>query len=205
MLSWSELFVMGALGVILVLWVLLPLVPAIIIYKRFPTTPVAVKGLLAGFTVNMGGAFAAYFIVLLAVKPVLEQAYDFAGSMLHPAWTIKGSLLLVGKDGRPWHPGDQFTQNIYVRTMPVTTDFQDVAVTPDENARGSFIFTVPEVSQQLPIIFLRTVNGQVAVTMELDEVDRFRKTAVMKKPIRIDEPTLNNSDDRRAQTIPVKN
>ena len=99
MLSWSELFVMGALGFILVLWVLLPLVPAIIIYKRFPTTPVAVKGLLAGFTVNMGGAFAAYFIVLLAVKPVLEQAYDFAGSMLHPAWTIKAASCWSARTG----------------------------------------------------------------------------------------------------------
>ena len=48
-----------------ILWVLLPLAPAVLIYWLFPNTPVAVSGPLSGLTVRTGGAFGAYLVVLL--------------------------------------------------------------------------------------------------------------------------------------------
>jgi hypothetical protein len=205
MLSWGELLVMGVLAIILAVWMMLPLVPAVLIYRLVPPERTEVTGPIAGMAVKATGAFAAYLIIFLVVMPLVYRAYEFAGSLLRPAWTIKGSLLLVDKEGKPWHPGETFTQSIHVRTMPVTTDFQDVTMTTDQNAKGSFVFTVPEMSQEFPTIFVRTIHGQALVEMELQDIDKFKKTAVMKKPIRINEPAINNSDDRRAQTVPPKN
>src|SRR5688500_6357198 len=54
------------------LWILLPLVPAVLIYVIFPKSQASAKGLFAGLTIRGGGAFAAYFIVLLASYPVLD-------------------------------------------------------------------------------------------------------------------------------------
>src|SRR5215471_8392044 len=48
-----------------IIWVLLPLAPAVLIYWLFPNTPVAVSGPLSGLTVRTGGAFGAYLVVLL--------------------------------------------------------------------------------------------------------------------------------------------
>ena len=46
--------------VLLGIWVALPLVPAILIYRYFPDTQVVASGPLAGLTVKASGAFAAY-------------------------------------------------------------------------------------------------------------------------------------------------
>ena len=48
-----------ALGGLYVMWVMLPLVPAILTFKLFPKTTVTASGPFAGFTVNASGAFAA--------------------------------------------------------------------------------------------------------------------------------------------------
>ena len=39
-----------------IIWVLLPLAPAVLIYWLFPNTPVAVSGPLSGLTVRTGSA-----------------------------------------------------------------------------------------------------------------------------------------------------
>ena len=48
-----------------VLYVLLPVVPAILIYKLFPDTKVTVSGPLQGLSLNTSGAFAAYVATVL--------------------------------------------------------------------------------------------------------------------------------------------
>ena len=45
-----------------VFYVLLPVVPAVIIYKLFPETKVALSGPFQNFTLNATGAFAAYIV-----------------------------------------------------------------------------------------------------------------------------------------------
>jgi len=46
------------------LYVLLPLVPAILIFKLFPETKVTVSGPLQNLTINATGAFAAYVVTV---------------------------------------------------------------------------------------------------------------------------------------------
>lgn len=60
-----------------VLYVLLPLIPAILIFKLFPDTKVALSGPLQHFTLNTTGAFAAYVVTaalgFFLVKDVEQQ------------------------------------------------------------------------------------------------------------------------------------
>lgn len=60
-----------------VVYVLLPLVPAILIFKLFPDTKVTVAGPLQNLTVNATGAFAAYVVTVaigfFLVKNVEDQ------------------------------------------------------------------------------------------------------------------------------------
>jgi hypothetical protein len=80
-------------------WVLLPLVPSILIYLIFPKTETALKGPFSGLTVRASGAFAAYFIVLLATIPLLLRQNNNLEGLLHPTWTITGSIQLEDEDG----------------------------------------------------------------------------------------------------------
>ena len=108
----------AATACILMLWVLLPLIPAVLIYRLFPDTPIGISGILQGLKINAGGAFAGYLIVLLVIKPWVSEAYIDVGGLLHPAWTITGSLRLIDKHGAVAHPGDAFFQKIGIRTQP---------------------------------------------------------------------------------------
>ena len=47
--------------------VLLPLLPAILIFLMFPKTEMVAQGPLQGLSIRAGGAFGAYLIVLLVL------------------------------------------------------------------------------------------------------------------------------------------
>jgi hypothetical protein len=47
------------------LWIILPILPAFILYKFLPKNKVLVKGPFKGLTVDMAGAFAGYFLLFL--------------------------------------------------------------------------------------------------------------------------------------------
>ena len=81
-------------------WVLLPLVPAVLIYLIFPRTQVGLAGPFSGLTIRASGAFAAYFIVLLATMPLLTRQNRNLESLMRPTWVITGSIQLEDEDGR---------------------------------------------------------------------------------------------------------
>jgi len=70
--------------------VLLPLIPACILYRFLPSDTM-VKGPFQGLTVQLTGAFGGYFLVMLGVfgfyhtLPAIDQSGD-------EAWTISGRL-----------------------------------------------------------------------------------------------------------------
>jgi hypothetical protein len=63
-------------GSLLLVWVLLPLLPAILIYWLFPDTKVTASGPLAELTVAASGAFAAFLIVLVVIAPFVYSIRD---------------------------------------------------------------------------------------------------------------------------------
>jgi hypothetical protein len=72
--------------------VLLPLIPAFILFKVIPSDA-TVTGPFQGFTVKLGGAFAGYFVMFLVLNhffPPPESRYQ--------VWHIRGQASLEGPD-----------------------------------------------------------------------------------------------------------
>jgi hypothetical protein len=75
--------------VYIALWFLLPLIPAYILFKSLPSTAI-VTGPLQGLKINLGGAFAGYFLLFLVAMPVMKKLIfvdDFE------VWVVKGKVL----------------------------------------------------------------------------------------------------------------
>lgn len=83
----------------IVICVLLPLLPAIIIFKLFPKTPMAMTGTLKEFNINTGGAFGAYFVVLLLM--IFYTKDDVMGliSNDYRTWKVEGKIVYQDKAG----------------------------------------------------------------------------------------------------------
>ena len=75
--------------------VLLPIIPAFLLFKILPATAI-VTGLLQGWKVNLSGAFAAYFALVLLVIST-HSVWDPAP--LFQTWTVDGKI--VDEDGNP--------------------------------------------------------------------------------------------------------
>jgi hypothetical protein len=63
-----ELLSMAATAGILVVWLLVPVIPALLIYWLVPDNKVAVSGPFQGLALNMSVAFAAYFILCISAS-----------------------------------------------------------------------------------------------------------------------------------------
>jgi hypothetical protein len=126
---------------LLAVWVSVPLFPAVLIYNRFPNTPMVAAGLLAGLTINAGGAFAAYLIILLVIAPFVLYARDFIHDATHPYWEIRGELVLQDEAGNPIKAFDTLLSTMDVRTH-------------DPNILGhdgtTLTFILPETDGSLP-------------------------------------------------------
>ncbi len=73
--------------------VILPLIPAILIFKLFPATTGGIGGELRGIRFKFAGAFAGYAFVLLFLGFIFKAEIDrLAGK--YEVWTINGTLQL---------------------------------------------------------------------------------------------------------------
>jgi hypothetical protein len=77
---------------ILIVIVVLPIIPAFILYKFLPSKASA-KGPFKGLNVQLKGAFAGYFIVLLFIGTFFFT-YPSKGEENYESWTIKGKIIL---------------------------------------------------------------------------------------------------------------
>jgi len=183
-----------ALVAVYLLWLLVPLIPAVIIYKLFPRTEVVAKGPFAGLTLNMSGAFAAYFILcLLAYTSWVSHAYSQLADLKRLSWTVKGTFSMVNTDGLTIHPGDEFFSKICIRTMPVTTDFRYTEET------GTFEFHVAERDGKLPTLFVETASNK-RVLVKVDDINYAEKVATIRM-LKIPGIPHYHSADNTPQTV----
>ena len=96
------------------LYVLLPLIPSIIIYKIFPDTRVTAEGSVSNWKIRAGGAFAAYVTVVLLGHVAIAPAQEIINGMSTCTWTVHGRVLLKDKDGQA------VRGNTLIETMEVT-------------------------------------------------------------------------------------
>ena len=170
--------------VLLILWVLLPLVPSILLYKVFPNTTVAASGPFAGLTIAAGGAFAGYLIVLLALPLLVRLAGDQLRDQLRgdEIWTVQARVHQPGPRGP-----------VPVRNQPLrvtTTDPDWYRVIPGGTI-VAYVRTTPD--GQFPMLEVDTPDGR-AQTIDLDDgglkkvIDRKRKIIRVTEPVVLEQP-----------------
>ncbi|SHN34224.1 hypothetical protein [Chitinophaga sp. CF418] len=78
-------------SVYLLMWIVLPILPTLLIFKILPNR-VIVEGPFKGLTISLGGAFAGYFLLFIALIPkmftLISEKKDF-----NRIWTIHGIIL----------------------------------------------------------------------------------------------------------------
>jgi hypothetical protein len=86
---------------ILAVWVLLPLVPAILMFRLVPGNAITLTGPLANLTLNASGAIAAYFAVLVAIAFFVVDIKQKASPVPRQYWTVIGKIELEDANGKP--------------------------------------------------------------------------------------------------------
>jgi hypothetical protein len=103
--------------------VLLPMIPAIIIFKIFPTSNTTGDGLFAGIRWKLSGAFAAYIFVTLYLFFAVKANTDLPDTEV---WTVRGKV--DAKD----------IPNINANILTIRSQPQDIDIAAD----GSFTLKI---------------------------------------------------------------
>jgi len=74
----------------LVLWFLLPLIPAFLLYRFLPNSG-NVRGPLKGLTIKFTGAFAGYLVLFLLSMGFFSRLIQT--SQIYEVWTVTGSVI----------------------------------------------------------------------------------------------------------------
>lgn len=80
-----------------ILWFLLPLIPAYLIFRLLPSKAI-VTGPLKGLNIDLSGAFAGYLLLFLISMPILRKLIN--KEALYEVWNVKGKVV-DGETGRP--------------------------------------------------------------------------------------------------------
>lgn len=164
----------------LAVWLLLPLLPAILIYRLFPNTVVALQGPFQGLTLSAGGAFAAYIVVVLLAFFAVR---DIISAIRHPpntTWALEAALQVEDENGR---------------SVPTPQDGVTVSLDPAPvNVSGeTFRANIKREPAGWPTIRVQ-VDGYGAKTFVLDpdrlnfSVDESRYVLRVKEPLVIRRP-----------------
>jgi hypothetical protein len=189
-----ELLILFAVAGLLAMWVMLPLLPAVLIYRLFPKTEITVSGPFAGLTVNASGAFAGYLVVFAAVYLALvPQTMDMIASWQRQFWTIKGDIKLVRADGSD-HPYPRPLLDKLKVVQPLTHTFHDQATLKLEEVSGA----LPAVRIEIPGFGEEVIPEK---SMQPGETtNRFRRMIVLKQPIIIRETPSGGATRPAAST-----
>ncbi|MFH1853406.1 MAG: hypothetical protein ABIA75_13790 [Candidatus Neomarinimicrobiota bacterium] len=80
------------------LFITLPLIPALLIYKIFPETQVGATGLLGNLKINATGAFAAYLITSILGFFIITHIQGEITNLRYQTWEVKGVVKYLDKD-----------------------------------------------------------------------------------------------------------
>lgn len=100
------------------LYVLLPIIPAVIIYKLFPKTTADVSGPLGGLTVKAGGAFAAYIVTVVLGSTLVSRIDDRIAAMSTPVWEVNAKLEFRDNQGRVIRDPQDIVKDVKVMVYP---------------------------------------------------------------------------------------
>lgn len=188
------LFVLLSFGLYL-LFVLVPIIPAALLYKWFPDSRVSADGVLSKFKINSSGAFAAYLVTVLlgyfVIADIKTTVLFLAKSSSPHVWVVRGDLQLQDKYGNEIPEASLFETRLSFDFKP------DFLLHKDGNVE----LQIPgPPGGELPQFFI-TVNvdgfGQETLCLSklTDEdavIDRDSHLIHLKKPLVV--KTLNDPD-----------
>ena len=89
--------------VLYIIYVLLPMVPAMVIYKIFPDTTITTSGTLSGWKVKTTGAFAGYIITVVLGYFLVQNTHHLIAQINNPYWEVSAKVELLNEDGTQYH------------------------------------------------------------------------------------------------------
>lgn len=175
-----EMTVVASLIGLHLLWVLAPLIPAILIYKLFPATTVAVSGPFASLTVRASGAFAAYLVVFAATYPIIKNMESTFSGFQKSIWTIKAQIQMLDRNGIELTSFDSLSRvNVYTEPKPFSVNGNIVRM------------KIAEGDGEFPLLVVQAPSfGGKAIPVDRGKsfrFDNYNKTIELIEPIKIQE------------------
>lgn len=147
---------------------LLPLVPAYVIYKNFPART-NLNGAFFGFTLKAGGAFAGYlalFLFLILPKQnMVNSGERIISSIQQPAWKISADVGFKNRLNQDDDP-NSYIDNLSFETSPELLEHRTQHIT----------MWVPDKAGELPQVIL-TAGKYRAVVHLKNEIEKWQSNA----------------------------
>jgi hypothetical protein len=109
----SQISIIWAL-VLFAAGILIPIIPAVLIYNRFPNDNIRAQGVIGQLKINATGAFAGYLIVLTIARFMVPQVYtlitDSAADGNSP-WIVKSKVIFVKNENGVLVPDSKITSD----------------------------------------------------------------------------------------------
>lgn len=177
----EKVAIFGLYVALFLTWVLVPLIPAWITYRITPDQTLGLRGPFQGLTLNAGGAFAAYLIVLLVALAAFERGSDLVGSLARPMWILEGNLIV--KD----HKGAEI--RLPTGPSPVRVTFSPEIGSVSGN---NINVKLPGNMSDWPLVMFEIPEhgGTTLAFSQLKgdmEIDHFEKKILLRKPVEIPE------------------
>ena len=89
----NDMIVLLGYGAIFTIWVLVPLLPSILIYRLFPQTNTQTQWKISGIVLKAGGASGFYFaLVALGYLKIVDPAVEIVKNWQRPYWEVTARL-----------------------------------------------------------------------------------------------------------------
>lgn len=104
-------------------WLLVPLVPAVVLYLIFPTTLVETQWKISGVAVKASGATGLYLALIgLSYVKFLSPSLEYAKSLRPPYWTVEAAITFLDAENHDIVPTTNSPEQIIVQ--PYAYDFK---------------------------------------------------------------------------------
>jgi hypothetical protein len=144
-----------------ILIVLLPMVPAILIFLVFPKTDMVAQGPLQGLSIRAGGAFGAYLVVLLVLIGWMSSSDIFKATR---SWRVMADVVIKNKEGRVVDARALDKDALSVSYVPASHE------TYLQRNKFRIYVTATEINGAIPTMTI-TYSGVGNATLNLDDLD----------------------------------
>lgn len=136
-------------------WLLVPLVPAVVLYLIFPTALVETQWNVSGVAVKASGATGLYLAIIgLSYVKFLSPSLEQVKTLRLPYWTVDAPVTFLDSDQKDIVPTT--TSSEQIRVHPFAYDFSKI-----DQKRYLVTLKYPETNGELPgIIRLIFTEGE---------------------------------------------